>query len=174
MIVIGVLGLVPGVGSAWLWQDVARPSGGGSSSRTQGEGDSLQGWMLRHHVVRPEFSEPNKASAQLRQVSTPPTIARWPSRPIQRFRIANERDIAAGNEMARLGSEALPVVIEALGMTQHRAADGHPGLRWIARSRRDKTADRVHGRRQPEIRGSARGSPSNRHGRQRCSRGRPQ
>ncbi len=71
--------------------------------------------MLRHHVVRPEFSEPNKASAQLRPGFDAANNRQMALQNDPKFWIANERDIAAANEMARLGSEALPVVIEALG-----------------------------------------------------------
>ena len=97
MIILGVLVFLAGVGIMWLWQYAYTPEGRARVIIAQLKGDttSLRGWMLQHHVVRPGFSiQPHEA--YLDDVS--PSVSQ----------------VAAADEMTKLGHEVLPIVIEAL------------------------------------------------------------
>ncbi len=96
MIVIGVLALLLGVGSAWLWEYAYSPQGRARIIVAQVRGDSdttLRGWLLKHHLVRPGFSVSCQRDDEI------------PHDP---------KIVAAADEMVKLGHEVLPVMIESL------------------------------------------------------------
>jgi hypothetical protein len=94
-ILLAILIFLAGVGIAWLWQYAYTPEGRARVIIAQLKGDttSLRGWMLQHHIVRPGFVE-------------------LPI--IEQIQFPSSREIAATNEMAKLGPDVMPVVIEAL------------------------------------------------------------
>jgi HEAT repeat protein len=98
MILLGILVLLAGVGIMWLWQYAYTPQGRARVIIAQLKNDdSLRAIMLRHHVVRRGFSDPNDED-----IGRNPTL-----------------------EMAKLGHEVLPIVIEAL-------QDDSPDVRSVA------------------------------------------
>jgi HEAT repeat protein len=85
---LGILVVLAGAGIMSLWQYAHSSSGRARIIIAQLKGDtfSLSGWMLTHHLVQPVYS------------------ASW----------GKAEDLAAENEMIKLGPRVLPVVIDAL------------------------------------------------------------
>ncbi len=94
MIIQGILVVLAGVGIMWLWQYAYSPEGRARViiAQLKNENTSLRGWMLRNQLIRPGFSEPRQED----------------------FSETFDRNTAAGDELASLGHEALPIAITAL------------------------------------------------------------
>jgi HEAT repeat protein len=101
MIITGILVLLAGGGSAWLWEYAYSPQGRARViiAQLRGNDTTLRGWMLKHQLVRPGFPTPHRDKCDF---------------PLEGLVFAWACEDAAADEMVKLGREALPIVIETL------------------------------------------------------------
>jgi hypothetical protein len=101
MIFVAILVFLATVGSMWLWQYAYSPEGRARVIIAQLKGDdtTLRGWMLKHHLVRPGYTEPPHRGEGTYTYDQG---------------IIDDREDIARGELVKLGPEVLPVVIEAL------------------------------------------------------------
>jgi hypothetical protein len=109
MIVLAVLVVLAGVGIMWLWQYAYTPEGRARVIIAQLKRDdsSLRGWMLQHHVVRPGYLMPSESGHPL---------SCW----------VDFESVIAAQEMAKIGPEILPLVIDTL------KKEPDSKVRWMA------------------------------------------
>ena len=116
MILLGILVLVAGVGIMWLWHVAYTPEGRARIIIVQLKGDttSTRGWLLQHHLARPGFAEPPKDSPLRAQLGIDFAQYHDMAAAFAFFHLDVRRDMAAADELAKLGPEALATVTDTL------------------------------------------------------------